>query len=713
VISGEVILVIARMVSPVLRERWVTWGIIDWLLIESSEDEIYGALQRIRRRLQKPEFELADTVTAITGVIWTDDKLGQIETRLTRRMIDLQLSRQGGSAILTYLEYFRANRQNEIPVLVSLLTTHTTEFFRDTRHFDYLVSTHLREKIIRGQKIRIWSAACSTGEEAYSIAMAIWDESRRLHAPLPQLEIIGTDIDDRAVKQAAQGIFHEDLVSRISPSIRQEYLLRGHGDLSRYYRLRDDVWQQCSFARGNLLDGVVPDGKFDAIFVRNVFIYFEPDDVVRVAKGMASALLSGGMIYIGASETLDRKATGLVARAEAIYGLAAEIRSPSSLREANPLERSGFTRVLVVDDSPSLRAMLKKILSSEFGFEVVGEASDPLQAIELLKTRSVDVVTLDIHMPRMDGASYLRSIQGMEHPPVVVISSISEREARDVFFCIDLGASDFVQKPEGLNLLREAEAIRQSVRAAALQKPRLFGPATRAKARNGGSEKVSSVGPLVTAGGIQYSPPAADSLCSDYILVGASTGGIDAIRSLLAQFPTQCPPVVIVQHIPPLFSRLFAERLNDVSRVKVKEAAQGMVLEKNTIYVAPGGYQLGFIRQIDKLVVELSQESHPSLHRPSVDYAFEAFLKVVNPRRYLIAAALLTGMGKDGAKSLLEIWKSGYHTIAQDEGTSVVYGMPKAAVDIGAAVEELPLESIPYHLFQSLLRAREKARKAS
>lgn len=338
-------------------------------------------------------------------------------------------------------------------------------------------------------------------------------------------------------------------------------------------------------------------------------------------------------------------------------------------------------RVLIVDDSALVRKLLTEILSQTPGIEVVGSAHDPYIARDKIKALSPDVLTLDVEMPRMDGLTFLGNLMRLRPMPVVMVSSLTAKGAEVTLHALELGAVDFVRKPEldirhGLEVY--AEELVSKIRAAA--KARLRVPAREPAGAAG------SVMPAAQARSIQ-----SFRTTDRVIAIGASTGGTEAIKEVLLGLPADAPGVVIAQHIPPGFSTAFAERMNRQTGLVVKEAADGDRVMSGHAYIAPGNYHLQLARDGARYVCRLGQGEHVNRHRPSVDVLFRSVAKAAGGNA---TAALLTGMGADGAQGLRELRDQGVHTIAQDESTSVVWGMPGEAVKRGAACEVLPLRDI-------------------
>jgi two-component system chemotaxis response regulator CheB len=348
-------------------------------------------------------------------------------------------------------------------------------------------------------------------------------------------------------------------------------------------------------------------------------------------------------------------------------------------------------RILIVDDSALIRQILTEILDAAAGIEVVGVAADPYIARDQIKALNPDVLTLDVEMPRMDGLTFLRNLMRLRPMPVVMVSSLTARGAEVTLQALALGAVDFVRKPElGLaeGLQDYAGELVEKVRAAA-----------GVRVRTLRSQAPDAPAPLLDA----VMPPRATPsfrATDRVIAIGASTGGTEAIREILLRLPPDTPGIVIAQHIPAGFSAAFAERMNRQTGLVVKEAAEGDRLMIGHAYIAPGNQHLRLARDGARYVCRLSDGEPVNRHRPSVDVLFRSVAQAAGANA---SAALLTGMGADGAQGLKELRDLGVHTIAQDEATSVVWGMPGEAVKRGAAAAILPIEEIASSLYSAAL----------
>ena len=348
-------------------------------------------------------------------------------------------------------------------------------------------------------------------------------------------------------------------------------------------------------------------------------------------------------------------------------------------------------RVLIVDDSKVIHKLLGDMIGRDPRFEVCGYAFDPIEAEGKIDELKPDVLTLDFQMPRMDGLTYLKQMIPRRQLPVVMISGASSEDGRLALQALEYGAFDFIQKPSPDSLDEFEQVLCEKVFAATQLK--------RSKIKSRSFEKRK----LDSTDGFEH---------DRIVLIGSSTGGTVALSEIITALPADFPPIVIVQHIPERFSLLFAERLDKISAVKVKEAAQGDVLQTGHVFIAPGGRQLKLVRSSGRFQIEINDEPPVNRHRPSVDYMFFSAAEIMGPD---VTAVILTGMGKDGAQGMLKLKEKGASTIAQDADSCVVYGMPKAAAELGAAQAIVSLDRIADTLINTLKKkhAPPRGRSAS
>jgi two-component system chemotaxis response regulator CheB len=356
-------------------------------------------------------------------------------------------------------------------------------------------------------------------------------------------------------------------------------------------------------------------------------------------------------------------------------------------------------KLLIVDDSALVRKLLSEMLGKDRDIEIVGTATDPYAARERIKQLNPDVITLDVEMPRMDGITFLENLMRLRPMPVVMVSSLTQRGADVTLRALELGAIDFVTKPKidvAGSLSDYAEELIAKVKVAAKARVNAR-PAHRAHLAHAlNAEKRHSADAVLPAAENKRVLRTTDRI----IAIGASTGGTEAIREVLESLPPDAPAVVISQHIPAAFSKPFAERMNRCSAMSVCEASDGQYILPGHVYIAPGDQHLMVERDGARYRCRLSTGPHVNRHRPSVDVMFRSVAQNVGPNA---VGVILTGMGDDGARGLKEMLDAGAPTIAQDEATSVVWGMPGAAVKLGAAQHVLPLHRVAGEVLQLTL----------
>ena len=330
-------------------------------------------------------------------------------------------------------------------------------------------------------------------------------------------------------------------------------------------------------------------------------------------------------------------------------------------------------KVLVVDDSSTMRGLIACALERDPDIEVVGQAEDPLQARQAIKALNPDVVTLDVEMPNMTGLEFLEKIMRLRPMPVIMVSTLTRRGADETIRALEIGAIDCIEKPRPGNE-HNFEELPFKIKIAA---------AARVKPLTGPSHAPKSLEMRLASG--TYEPD------GRIVAIGASTGGVEALISLLSAFPENCPPTVIAQHMPPAFTKSFAARLDRLCAAHVEEASDGAKLQAGHIYLAPGGPLHLEIASGEPPRCRLKAGDRVNGHCPSVDVLFESVTKIYKGNA---VGVILTGMGRDGAAGLLTMRKAGARTFGQNESSCIVYGMPKAAFDIGAVEKQLPLEQL-------------------
>ncbi len=322
-------------------------------------------------------------------------------------------------------------------------------------------------------------------------------------------------------------------------------------------------------------------------------------------------------------------------------------------------------RVLVVDDSATMRGLISASLADDPGIEVIGQASDPLEARQAIKALNPDVMTLDVEMPKMDGLEFLEKVMRLRPFPVVMVSSLTARGATATIRAMELGAVDCIGKPS-IDHPNSFDDLPARVRAAA-----------SARMQRSSAGRSSAVDQLTT-----YRPD------GRVVAIGASTGGVEALISVIAGYPENCPPTIVTVHMPSPFTRSFARRLDGLTGAHVAEAEEGAPIEVGRVYLAPGTVTHLEVASGAHPHCRLSSEPQVNGHRPSVDVMFESTAKAFGSRA---VGVILTGMGRDGAAGLLSMRRAGASTLGQNEASSVVYGMPKVAFEIGAVERQLAL----------------------
>ncbi|MBO9193032.1 protein-glutamate O-methylesterase CheB [Rhizobium sp. 16-449-1b] len=336
-------------------------------------------------------------------------------------------------------------------------------------------------------------------------------------------------------------------------------------------------------------------------------------------------------------------------------------------------------RVLVVDDSPTMRGLITAVLQSDPDVDVIGQAGDAMEAREAIKKLNPDVVTLDIEMPNMNGLDFLEKIMRLRPMPVIMVSTLTHRGTNATLAALEIGAFDCVSKPQPGDMRPFAD-LAEKVKAAARSQRR----------------------PIMAPQPVTPPPAVADyRVGRKVVAIGSSTGGVEALITVLQKFPANCPPTVITQHMPSTFTKSFAERLNRLCAPVVQEATDGARLEIGKIYLAPGGERHLQVVNPSAPCCRLVERAPVNGHRPSVDVLFDSVAELAGRNA---VGVILTGMGRDGAAGLLKMRHAGARTLGQNEKTSVVYGMPRVAFELGAVEQQLPLNAIGEEILKMTAR---------
>ena len=570
-----------------------------------------------------------------------------ILSNVIRRMHSLKIKH-----FSDYLERV-AKYTSELDHFISAVTIHTTGWFREMPHFKNL-EMWLRDIHggMNGQhRLRILCAACSTGEEAYSFGCVL--EAYRRQHPSFEYDITGIDIDPVSISKAKDGLYKIDDLTLMPLIYRQFFISRARKG-ENHYAIHVDIQKRSRFFVGNLFDLPFSEQeKFDWIACRNVLIYLSLAQVREVVQRLLSHLKPSGRLVLGHCETIEGKEFRLAPLGN------------SSFEFARGEEDSGdeAIHVLAVDDSAVVRQWLAKLFSDS-GMKVFTAANSE-QATLLCQKEKIDVVTLDIHLEKESGLDWLQGMRAQNASfPAILLTDVNAQEAPDVLNALEGLAEDYVNKGSvGINNQEFVERIRAIVRTfrsrVKIHNHSTIGESNYIKIKN----KIKVVRP-------------------DLILIGASTGGTDAISKLIAAMPKDSPPIVCVQHIQSEFSTLFRSKLMIVSGLQDGGFERVRELQPGFLYLPADDTHIG-VRQLgEKLHIYSSSDDKIYSHRPSVDFLFQSAAMV---RGKNIMAILLTGMGKDGARGLLDLHNAGAVTMVQDELSSVVWGMPGEAVRLGAA----------------------------
>jgi chemotaxis protein methyltransferase CheR len=523
----------------------------------------------VKNMVSEPELVeiVAAEVEELTGIKLGESQHKMVQARLQKRMRSLDIPNPK-----EYLAYLRANEAKEMPKLVSLLTTHHTFFFREFPQFEYLAQTALPAVIAQMKKekrthIRIWSAGCSRGEEVYSLSIFLSHHLKKL-APGFTYEILGGDICTESIAIARNGVYHWDAIKEIPAMYLEGNWIRGKGSVADYAKIKPEIKSPCSFEIINIknIGDSIGDKVFDFIFCRNVFIYFIAQRIQTIVGEMLKHLNPSGFLFLGMTENLmglDLPVTNMGLSVYRPAGAPAVTPQPAIARAAVP----DTLRVLCVDDSPTVLKLLKHILSPSSGFEVVGTAGNGIEAAKFLKSNTVDLVTLDIHMPGQNGIDYLKQNFNDAHPPVVLVSTVAREDADLAHRALELGAIDYIEKPALDGLAQRSDEIRAKLLCAYQAKKNHVPVHDNLGAAFGKSLRLQSI-----------------DLKLRVIVAGA--GNLPELQYILNEFHAPQPPIAVLLTGP--------DNILDSVRQKIAKGHTSTVqlersihesLENNTIYV--------------------------------------------------------------------------------------------------------------------------------
>ncbi len=648
-----------------------------------SEKEIFDAI--------------AQKVSKVTGV-----QLGERQESLVYSRLSKHLRNKGGLTAQEYWDYLTNNEAEEFPLLISLLTTHHTYFFREKTHFDLLLK-ELPQLLSQIQKqnrkiVRIWCAASSRGQEGYSIAMFLDYHLKQL-APQFDYHILFSDVDQESVKFSREGVYPNQELVKIPLNYRSNHWQRSTDFKNDTSQVKANLLKNCDFRVINLLHlhRLVLKEKFDIIFCRNVFIYFTPKEVERTTIHLLSHLEDHGYLVIGVSESLLNLKVPLKLLANSIYRKRTEaapsvslapVHSPAPPRHKLPSPRSSESTtsdlhvktsdcatLLILQRRLTIGFHFRKLIQDlsdyrSVGFEVIANAGD---ALALIRERKPDILIVD-----GSALSFLKDIRAHCALPVLLIKSDSEPEP-ELEYWEKEPHFRLLQKPFRDAAPGQLELIKKCLQelktSSAVTLPRISVPLDKRFDAN-----------LLIA-------------------IGASTGGTEALSKIISQLPAGMPPIVIVQHIPEGFSRNFATRLDQNSPLSVREAQDGEMIQSGDVLIAPGNLHLEILGRPGHFRSRVFAADKVNGHRPSVDVLFRSVARSAGAKAI---GTILTGMGSDGAEGLLTIRQKGGRTFGQDEASCIVYGMPKVAHQLGAVERVVSLPLVATELIKaSLLKKAE------
>jgi two-component system chemotaxis response regulator CheB len=624
---------------------------------------------------------IAKIVHKVSGISLSAEKDFLIETRLRRRL--------DAFGFTNYRQYADLIEQDsrELQACVEHLTTHMTEWFREIVHYRWL-KKELPHLVSPGKPFRFWSAACSSGQELYSMMFLLLREGL-VHN---QFRLLGTDISTPILEKAIA------LPSSIDFA-EQKRLFLNHttNRLRAEQELELSLSQSVKFREFNLIESnfVVP-MVFDVIFLRNVLIYFDRQQVMAVCKRLGQLLVPGGHLVLGLSETLSAEVEEFISIGNSIYQVGgSKIKRKESriLRLAEPVPATSKgvhqvkakKKILIIEDSKPIQKILARIFCAMPNMEIVGIESSAKAGAERFKATKPDLVSLDMKLEGDSGLDFLRlsnfkSYSKTSGARCVLVTDCSTSEGNLVFDAMSLGASLYVQKPQASDLELFSQQLVELL-GGLFENPE--GPA---------DEPVSAQSKSL------------DLAKCKLIAIGSSTGGTEVVRDILAGLPKQFPPVVVVQHMLSQFTSLFAERLQMQTGRSTLEVQRPMVMQRNHVYVAAGDSHLKVELQNGELKAVKSAADPVNRFRPSVSVLFDSIEKAGLASQTV--ALILTGMGHDGAKEMAALKASGAMTIGQSRQSCVVYGMPRAAQELGALEWSGSPEEIVLALNQGILPSR-------
>jgi len=607
------------------------------------------------------------------GVQFGDSKQNAIVTNVERRMRELKIH-----SLKDYLSLAEKDTA-EHGHLISALTIHTTSWFRENPHF-VILQEILLESLEPLETFKVWSAACSTGEEAYSVALLL-EEFRRNH-PKFDYQILGTDIDPVSIGVASRGIYSEKQIN-FHLSRYQNHLLFGSERTQGLFTLSKEIRNRCRFRVHDLRSNDrLAEGPFHMVLCRNVLIYLSPSGVQQVVHHLASNVRSNGHLFVGHSESIQISDLGFSQRGHSVYKKTVQ---PQARSAAQPQSQSSPIRrrtILVIEKEARTKLSLEKDLSN-LGFHPIFAEPKELGSKTFFE-QNYDLILIPIIKKNGDHSLIKRIRERGIKTPIAIFEDSKAVNVSDVIETLSEGAQEYIDKG---TLKTHPSRVKQSFLEL------ILGGSNALQNAIGQSEK--NVTQLKS---VPIDRP-------ELILVGASTGGPQALSRVFGRLPANCPPVLVTQHISARFARPLAERLARESGLELANLSESQVLRPGHLYMPFQDEHIGLKRD-DKLIFVTRIDRPPvNSHRPSVDVMFESALDLPIHRM----AILLTGMGKDGAANMLRLKQQGVFCVAQSESDCAVYGMPRAAIEMGAADFVGDLDEIRTLLLNSLKLVNKKA----
>ncbi len=563
-------------------------------------------------------------------------------TNVQRRMREL-----GIASLFDYLHVVEKDPQ-ELAVLISSLTIHTTSWFRENPHF-VAFQEMLLASLKKNETFNVWCSACSTGEEVYSFALVL-EEFRKIN-PKFEYRLLGSDIDPVSIATAQRAVYSSRNMN-FHLSRYKHHLMMGSGATQDFFTLSKEIRSRCIFRVTDLrVAKNQPEGPFNVVVCRNVLIYFNPETVDLIVANLLLSVKTDGHLFLGHSESINATKFHVFQLGHSIFN---KPRAGRAIGDpvVPGVDGAPKIQVLSIDDSATSRKLLNQHFT-DMGFQST-TVSSGAEASKFLKANVVDLITLDLKMPEMNGDSWLEAQRkaGLT-TPVVIVSDVHTGDANAVVQLLGRGAQEYMEKDKLFNKRsRLKETFLELVR----------GNTAKPK-RN-----------AVTRSLFPAQRP-------QLILIGASTGGPQALMKLLASLPDSTPPVVVTQHISQKFTAPLAERLCAISHLKPGRVENGAPVIPGHLYVACDDLHIGVIEKDDQLIIQTSDVPAINGHRPSVDAMFNS----IKNGQFQTMALLLTGMGRDGANGMRAMRNRGAFCIAQSEEDCVVYGMPREAIALDAA----------------------------